>query len=74
MHRLGICLAACLCALLGPACRGVDREGTRPRHVFVIVLENKGFEETFGASSPAPYLAHELTSTIGCAAFAFRVW
>jgi len=30
------------------------------RHMFVIVLENKPFEETFGPNSPAPYLAHEL--------------
>ena len=30
------------------------------RHVFVIVLENEPFEVTFGARSPAPYLAHEL--------------
>jgi len=38
-----------------------DREGAAPRHVFVIVLENKGFDETFGPSSKAPYLAKELT-------------
>ncbi|WP_114239771.1 alkaline phosphatase family protein [Dyella sp. C9] len=31
------------------------------RHVFVIVLENEPFDITFGAQSPAPYLAHELT-------------
>ncbi|HEX6964883.1 MAG TPA: alkaline phosphatase family protein [Gemmatimonadaceae bacterium] len=29
-------------------------------HVFVIVLENKSFETTFGPSSPAPYLADTL--------------
>jgi phosphatidylinositol-3-phosphatase len=32
------------------------------RHVFVIVLENKGFAETFGAGSRAPYLANTLTA------------
>jgi phosphatidylinositol-3-phosphatase len=32
------------------------------KHVFVIVLENKGFDETFGPSSPAPYLSTQLTS------------
>src|SRR5258707_13740066 len=32
------------------------------RHVFIIVLENKGFDETFGTSSPAPYLSQTLTS------------
>ncbi|MCW2967928.1 MAG: phosphoesterase, partial [Solirubrobacteraceae bacterium] len=32
------------------------------KHVFVIVLENKDYDATFGASSKAPYLAHTLTS------------
>lgn len=31
-----------------------------PQHVFVIVLENEPYRVTFGARSPAPYLAHEL--------------
>jgi hypothetical protein len=31
-------------------------------HVFVIVLENEGYERTFGPQSPAPYLAHTLTA------------
>ena len=30
-------------------------------HVFIIVLENEGYEKTFGASSEAPYLSKELT-------------
>ena len=30
------------------------------RHVFVIVLENKDYDVTFGPDSPAPYLAEEL--------------
>lgn len=29
-------------------------------HVFIIVLENKGFDETFGPNSEAPYLAKDL--------------
>ena len=33
-----------------------------PRHVLVIVLENKGFNDTFGPHSPAPYLSQQLTS------------
>lgn len=33
-----------------------------PQHVFVIVLENKGFADTFGPNSPAPYLSQTLTS------------
>lgn len=32
------------------------------RHVFVVNLENKSFETTFGAGSPAPYLARTLPS------------
>lgn len=31
-------------------------------HVFVIVLENKGYNETFGSSSQAPYLSRTLTA------------
>src|SRR4051812_28543035 len=38
--------------------QSVDRVD-RP-HVFVIVLENKTYEETFGSDSPAPYLATTL--------------
>jgi hypothetical protein len=33
-----------------------------PRHVFVINLENKGYAETFGPASAAPYLARTLVS------------
>src|ERR1700736_3135388 len=32
------------------------------RHVFTIVLENKGYAETFGPNSPAPYLSKQLTA------------
>src|SRR5262249_31962604 len=40
-----------------------DDEGhRRDRHVFVIVLENEGFEVTFGPNSKAPFLAKTLTS------------
>jgi phospholipase C len=30
------------------------------RHVFVVVLENKGYDETFGPGSQAPYLSRTL--------------
>jgi hypothetical protein len=33
----------------------------RIRHVFIIILENKGFDETFGPGSPAVYLSQTLT-------------
>jgi phospholipase C len=32
------------------------------RHVFVVNLENKGYDETFGPDSPAPYLSKKLTA------------
>ena len=32
------------------------------KHAFVLVLENKDYEQSFGKSSPAPYLAKELTA------------
>lgn len=32
------------------------------QHVFVIMLENKGYAETFGSNSAAPYLSRTLTS------------
>jgi hypothetical protein len=32
------------------------------KHVFVINIENKGYDTTWGASSPAPYLAQTLRS------------
>ena len=32
------------------------------KHVFVITLENKGYQETFGPNSPAPYLSKKLTA------------
>src|SRR5262249_37069377 len=40
-----------------------DRNHARPpiNHVFVIVLENEGYDTTFGPQSPAPYLSKTLT-------------
>ncbi len=40
----------------------LPEEETLPeiKHVFLIVLAGHGFEESFGKSSPAPYLAKEL--------------
>ena len=32
------------------------------RHVFVVNLENKGYDETFGPDSAAPYLSKVLTA------------
>jgi hypothetical protein len=41
--------------------RDHEREPARIKHVFVIVLENEGFNTTFGPQSPAPYLSQTLT-------------
>ena len=44
--------------------RASAEEGSHERfkHVFVIVLENEGFNTTFGPDSKAPYLSQTLTS------------
>jgi hypothetical protein len=54
-------LAATLAGPLALAGGGAHAAAPPPvRHVFVINLENKGYDQTFGPSSPAPYLSHEL--------------
>jgi phosphatidylinositol-3-phosphatase len=42
----------------------IPEEETLPpvKHVFLIVLGENGYEEAYGASSPAPYLAKTLTA------------
>jgi len=59
--------ALALAGAIGLACGGSG--GARAaaglpsiKHVFVIVLENKDYAVTFGANSPAPYLAKTLTA------------
>ena len=47
----------------GPVSAAATSRSTAPppvRHVFVVNLENKGYDETFGPSSPAPYLSKTL--------------
>ena len=43
---------------------GISANATPPpiRHIFTIVLENKGYGQTFGPNSPAPYLSQQLTA------------
>lgn len=61
---------SCVCALalLLTACASnpvaTPKSALAPRigHVFIIVLENQPFDTTFGAHSPAPYLARQLTA------------
>src|SRR3954471_7539760 len=59
MRRSLVCLAASLAALLAFAASALAAPPPI-RHVFVITLENKGFDETFAPGSPAPYLSHDL--------------
>src|SRR2546421_5098281 len=56
---LGIAVAS---ALGTPAPAGADFPPPPIKHVFVIVLENKGYAETFGPGSQAPYLSTQLTA------------
>ena len=60
--RLAVLFVAVV-AVLAPASPARADSGLPPfRHVFVIVLENNGYDETFGPSSPMPYLSKDLTS------------
>jgi phosphatidylinositol-3-phosphatase len=61
MRRL-IPLLAVAFALSAAASAAADVTPPPIKHVFVIVLENKGYSETFGAGSQAPYLAKQLTA------------
>src|SRR4029077_2429304 len=64
--RLAVLLAALLASLYSPlSSASADSEDSRDqriKHVFVIVLENEGFDVTFGANSKAPFLSKTLTS------------
>src|SRR4051795_9929624 len=56
--RLAIVAAVAAAALVVSAPAGAALPPIK--HVWVIVLENKGFDETFGPSSPARFLARDL--------------
>ena len=64
--RMQSLLTLSIALLAGCAGGGNDSATTPPGgsgkvgHVFIIVLENKGYDETFGANSPAPYLSQTL--------------
>jgi hypothetical protein len=66
MRRIFSCLIAGLFALVPWSLQDVaqadDDIGHRIKHVFVIVLENEGYDVTFGPNSKAPYLSQTLTS------------
>lgn len=72
LFRSATVLAALLAALTSWALAGPDPRKSphasdgdhdrRIKHVFVIVLENEGFDVTFGPNSKAPFLSKTLTS------------
>ncbi len=70
MSRVTAIVAGVALALLcGPAASARAPAGTGPSvtpapvgHVFVVVLENKDYDVTFGPDSPAPYLSQTLVS------------
>jgi|HubBroStandDraft_6_1064221.scaffolds.fasta_scaffold26168_3 hypothetical protein len=72
LFRSATVLAALLAALTSWALAGPDPRRSphasdgdhdrRIKHVFVIVLENEGFDVTFGPNSKAPFLSKTLTS------------
>ena len=53
-------LGGCVASPLKPTPVAAPVVAAPVRHVFVIVLENEPYQVSFGAHSPAPYLAHEL--------------
>ena len=55
-----LALLAAGCAVAPQRTTTANPAATPVRHVFVVVLENEPFDVTFGAHSPAPYLAHAL--------------
>ena len=57
--RRALLLAGLLLGLAAPAAPAALPP---VRHVFVVVLENKDFDQSFGAQSPGPYLASTLTA------------
>ncbi len=58
-------VAVLVLALVGVVAPSTAQAATKVKlppikHVFVVNLENKSYDETFGASSPAPYLSQTL--------------
>src|SRR5947207_1671924 len=57
---LGLVLASCGSSTDPGAASGGLPAATRIGHVFVLILENEDFANSFGPGSPAPYLAQTL--------------
>src|SRR5579885_839353 len=50
------------CGSSEPLSGGAGTQATRIGHVFVVIMENKDYGETFGADTAAPFLARTLAS------------
>jgi len=61
MRTIAVALALLVASAQLSASAAAVQRLPRIRHVFVIILENKGFDETFGPGSPAVYLSQQLT-------------
>jgi len=70
-RTISLIVSAALVLMISSICSSLDARGqemaashigSKPQHVFIIVLENAGFETTFGRKSPAPYLSRELAA------------
>ena len=63
-RRAAVVIAVMPLFLLGAGliCTAAQAAPPGPGHVFVINLENKGFDQTWGPTSPAPYLSKTLRS------------
>ena len=59
-HKNSAWLAALALSALGIAPLGAQSTAKKINHVFVLVLENEGYDTTFGSGSKSPYLAQTL--------------
>src|SRR4051794_20500492 len=63
LGRLLVGILAAVVALPAVSATPAGAAGPPPvKHVFVFVMENKGYDATFGPSSQAPYIAKDLRS------------
>lgn len=59
---VGAGLGAALISCGGGHTGGLPKSQSSIKHVFIITLENKNYDDTFSVNSPAPYLSQTLTS------------
>jgi hypothetical protein len=63
MRRVAMTAVLALACLLCGGAAGAGASALPPiKHVFVVVLENNNFDDTFGQHTNAPYLARTLTA------------